>query len=110
MKKAKFHPVVSLRPLKKGQSVFSAGNHECDQLLVQLAPVATPIRTKTGEYTDCSVLWINTANQPIFTVCDLLSERIYLAPGVGPVAIQGRLDRLYLLVEAQVGEVLIGGQ
>jgi hypothetical protein len=99
---------VKLRPHKTGQSVFNAGKHYCDQLLVELEPVAEVIRTRTGEYTGCSVLSITAADQPLFTVCDRLSEQIFFAPGVGPVAIQARLDRLYRLVEARVNGELIG--
>jgi hypothetical protein len=77
--------------------------------LVELDPVAVSIQTKSGEYAGCSALSITTAD-PTIPGCDFLSERIYFAPGVGPVMVQGRLDRMYLLVEAQVGGVLIGAQ
>lgn len=102
--------VVALRPFKQGQAVFSTGDHYCDLVLAKLAPVTVPIRLALGEYTDCSVLEISSTDQPIFTPCDLLLEKVYFAPGVGPVLLQGRLDRVYRLVEAQVDGVLIGGQ
>ena len=108
--KRKLRPVVNLLPRRKGQSLFSAGTHPCDQLGVELDPVAESIQTPAGKYTGCSTLWIITVNPKIPGVCDLLSERIFFAPGVGPVMVQGRLDRLYLLVKAQVGDLLIGGQ
>jgi hypothetical protein len=100
--------IVNLRPSRKRHSAFSAGTLPCDGLLLELAPVTETIRTQTGEYTGCSSLSIATADSSL-PGCDLLSERIWFAPGVGPVEFQGRLDRLYRLVEAQVDGVVVGG-
>jgi len=108
--KGKLRPIVSLQPSKKRRSAFSVGKHPCDQLLVALDPVAGSIRTKTGKYTGCSALSITTANLTIPGLCDLVSERINFAPGVGPVMVQSQQGRLYLLVETHVGGILIGGQ
>ena len=108
--KRKLRPVVNLLPRRKGRSMFSASSHPCDQLGVELDPLGGSIQTLAGEYTGCSTLWIITVNPKIPGLCDLLAERVFFAPGVGPVMVQGRLDRLYLLVKAQVGDLLIGGQ
>jgi hypothetical protein len=100
----KFRRTMSLKSFKRRSSAFRIGDALCDQLLLELEPADAVIRTTTGEYSNCSTLWI-TAEDPLAFVCrEILSERIWFAPGVGPVLIQGRLDRIFLLVAAQVGD------
>ena len=109
-RRGRIRPILNLWPFKKKRhSKFSAGDHPCDQLWVELAPVAGSILARTGEYADCSVLSIDTVDSAIPGACNLLAERIYFAPGVGPVMMQGRLGRIYQLVEAQVGNDWISG-
>ena len=89
-------PTVNLRPLKKGRATFSAGKHPCDQLLMALEPVAGSIQTRAGEYSGCSALGITSTYRLIPGLCDLLTEQIYFAPGVGPVMVLGSVDRMYV--------------
>jgi hypothetical protein len=100
--------ILNLQPMKHRNTTFVAGDRPCDELLVELYPLVNPITTVAGKFTGCSVLWITTKDPSLPACRDLLTEKIYLAPGIGPIVVQGWGDRMYQLVAARVNGVLIG--
>jgi len=105
----RLRPTVSLRSNTRKRFRFTSANPWCSQELLQLEPVVGAIQSPAGIYSNCSVLSIMTTNSVMPGVCNLAAQRIYFAPGVGPVAAQSWPNRHYLLVKAQVGGTLIGG-
>ncbi len=102
-------PTVSLRSKTRKRFMFTSANRWCSQELLQLEPVVGAIQSPAGIYSNCSVLSIMTTNSVMPGVCNISAQRVYFAPGVGPVAAQSWPNRHYLLVKAQVGGTLIGG-